>query len=197
MHRALLCLALLSMPAATAVHWTLALKDGTLVECDGAPLVINGEYSFRHPDGSAGSLPADQIDSEKTDRLNQTDRQQWRAVTGSARAAGSPAQGILALRDADFDANVLESDTPVMVEFWATWCGPCRAFEPTVKAIADSYSGRLRVATVDIDKCPATAKRFGVHAVPTVLFFKEGKIVKTFQGAEGRANVDRIVRAVL
>ena len=134
-----------------AAIWKLILKNGSVIECDGAPLIVNDVYMFRWTDGKNYNLAADQVDREKTDQVNKVDRRQWRALDGPAQeqalivSAENPSSEILALRDADFDAQVLKSPTPVMVEFLATWCGYCRRFEPTVQAIASEYAGRLRV----------------------------------------------------
>lgn len=76
--------------------------------------------------------------------------------------------------DANFDAEVIDSDLPVLVDFWADWCHPCHLIEPHVKAIASEQAGKLRVIKLDIDENPETARRFGVMSIPTLLLFKEG-----------------------
>ncbi|MGA2433920.1 MAG: thioredoxin domain-containing protein [Bryobacteraceae bacterium] len=203
------CLALLvimlavASPIRCATNWKLILKNGSVIECDGEPIIVNDLYMFRQMDGKDGSLEAGQIDREKTDQVNKVDRRQWQALGGAARTkdlvvmAGNSSSHILTLRDADFDAQVLKSPTPVMVEFWAAWCGYCRRFEPTVEAIASEYAGRLRVGTVDIDKNPATTKRYGINGTPTVLLFKEGKVMGTIDGAAQKAEVVRMLRSGL
>ncbi len=203
------CLTLLAITlvagssAVCAANWKLILKNGRVIECDGAPLIIDGTYMFRQVDGKNGNLPADRIDLEKTDRANKVERRQWRAADGPAReqdpvgAAGSASSEILAFRDADFEAQVLRSQTPVMVEFSATWCGYCRRFEPTVQAIASEYAGRLRVGKLDIDQSPATARRYGIGGTPTVLLFKQGKVVGTIDGFVEKAEVVRMLRSDL
>jgi len=203
------CLALLAIMLAAessaqcAATWKLVLNNGSVIECDGAPMIVDGVYMFRQTDGKDGNLPADQIDVEKTDQTNKVERRQWRAVGGSAReqepaaASGNSSSGILTLRDADFDAQVLKSRTPVMVEFWATWCGPCRRFEPTVNAIDSEYAGRLRVGKVDIDQSPATTKRYGIDGTPTVVLFKQGQPVGSIVGVADKAEVARMLRSGL
>ncbi|HEY1217560.1 MAG: thioredoxin [Bryobacteraceae bacterium] len=189
--------------ARCAANWKLILKNGSAIECDGAPMIVDGVYMFRQADGKDGNLAADQIDIEKTNQANKVDRRQWRAVGGSATeqdSAGVAVTGgsdILTLRDADFDARVLKSQTPVMVEFWATWCGPCRRFEPTVEAIASEYAGRLRVGKVDIDQSPATTRRYGIDGTPTVVLFKQGQPVGTIVGVADKAEVARMLRSAL
>ena len=189
--------------ARCAAIWKLILKNGSVIECDGTPLIVNDVYMFRRTDGKNYNLAADQVDREKTDQINKVDRRQWRALDGLATEqapivpAGNPSSDILTLRDADFDAQVLKSQTPVMVEFLATWCGYCRRFEPTVQAIASEYAGRIRVGKVDIDKSPATARRYGIDGTPTVMLFKEGKVAGTIDGFVDKAEVVRMLRSGL
>ena len=189
--------------ARCAAIWKLILKNGSVIECDGAPLIVNDVYMYRRTDGKNGNLAADQVDREKTDKINNVDRRQWRANGGAMTEpaltvlAGSPSSEILTLRDADFDAQVLKSQTPVMVEFLATWCGYCRRFEPTVQAIASEYAGRIRVGKLDIDKSPATARRYGIDGTPTVMLFKDGKVVGTIDGFVEKSEVVRMLRSGL
>ncbi len=88
------------------------------------------------------------------------------------------AQGIQTVGDQNFEAEVISSDLPVLVDFGAVWCGPCKALEPTVAEIAGLYSGRLKVVKVDIDDSPSIAARFGIRGVPTVVVIKGGREVK-------------------
>jgi thioredoxin 1 len=78
--------------------------------------------------------------------------------------------------DSNFEAEVLKSSTPVLVDFSATWCGPCKKLEPIVHELAADYAGRLKVVKVDVDKAPSTAARFGVLSVPTILVFRDGAV---------------------
>lgn len=84
--------------------------------------------------------------------------------------------------DANFDAEVLQSDLPVLVDFWAAWCGPCRMIAPVVKEIANDQAGNLKVGKLDVDQNPATATRFGVQSIPTLLVFKDGQPVERIVG---------------
>jgi thioredoxin 1 len=204
---AITCLTLLAITLAiasnaqSATTWKLVLKNGRVIECDGAPLVVNDVYMFRKADGKDYGLAVDQVDREKTDQLNKVDQQQWRALDGAAAqpASASPSGNrdsrILTVRDADFNARVLQSETPVMVEFVATWCGYCTLFEPTVQSIASEYAGRVTVAKMDIDRSPATASRYGVDGTPTVILFKAGKAVGTIDGYVPKSEVLRMLRA--
>ena len=146
-----------------AAVWKLVLKDGTTVECDGPPIVINDVYMFRSADGKDGSLHAEQVDREKTNAANKVTPPpgQWRLI---GQSVYEPSGGISPLSDANFDSEVLESNTPVLVEFWATWCGYCRKMEPTMQSVAGDYADRVRVYRLDIDKNPDTVQRYGVRS---------------------------------
>jgi thioredoxin 1 len=99
--------------------------------------------------------------------------------------------------DADFDAVVVQSDLPVLVDFWAEWCGPCKVLAPVIKQIADEHPDTLRVVKLDVDACPATPARFSVRAMPTLLFFKGGQVVDSLVGAVPKRQVDEKVAGVL
>jgi thioredoxin 1 len=85
--------------------------------------------------------------------------------------------------DANFKSEVLESKTPVLVDFWAEWCGPCKMIAPVVEELAKEYDGKLRVGKVDVDSNQQTAMQFGVRSIPTLLIFKNGKVVDQIVGA--------------
>jgi thioredoxin 1 len=89
---------------------------------------------------------------------------------------------ILEVTDANFDREVLQSDVPVMVDFWAAWCGPCRALAPIVDEIAKSYNGKVRIGKMDVDKNMATPQRYGVRGIPTLLIFKGGQVREQIVG---------------
>jgi thioredoxin 1 len=88
-----------------------------------------------------------------------------------------------------FEQDVLRSKTPVLVDFFATWCGPCRAMAPTVHEVADERAGRLTVLTCDIDREPELAARYGVMSVPTLVLFKDGAAVQTLVGAQPKRSL--------
>lgn len=90
--------------------------------------------------------------------------------------------------DATFQAEVLDSDVPVIVDFWAEWCGPCKQIAPVMKDLADQFEGRVKVVKVDIDNSPGAPGQYGVRAVPTVLAFQGGQVVQQIQGARPKAD---------
>jgi len=102
-------------------------------------------------------------------------------------------KNVLEFTDANFDQEVLNSDVPVLVDFWAEWCAPCRMIAPTVDAIADEFAGRLKVGKVNVDHNNETAARFMIRGIPTLLLFRGGKVVDLRVGAVGKADLVRMI----
>ena len=104
---------------------------------------------------------------------------------------------ILDVTTETFDRDVLQSQTPVVVDFWATWCGPCRQLAPTLKAVAEQFKGQVRVAKVDIDSNPELTQRFRIQGVPTLLFVKEGQIKGSLVGNQSKSVLERKVQELI
>src|SRR5216684_6253703 len=101
----------------------------------------------------------------------------------------------LEFTDATFDKDVLNSDVPVLVDFWAEWCGPCRMMTPTVDAIATDYAGKVKVGKVNVDENGGIAMRYNIRGIPTLLLFKGGQIVEQKVGAVGKTEVQKMIDA--
>ena len=99
----------------------------------------------------------------------------------------------LTFTDAGFDREVVNSAAPVLVDFWAEWCGPCRMMGPTVDAIAGDYSGRVKVGKLNVDENQETAMRYKVRGIPALLLFKGGKVVDQRLGAVGKTEVQKML----
>ncbi|MCW5766061.1 MAG: thioredoxin [Phycisphaeraceae bacterium] len=98
--------------------------------------------------------------------------------------------------DANFQAEVLSSAEPVLVDFWAEWCQPCRMLAPTIDKVADRFAGKVKVGKMDTDENQQTAVKFGITAIPTVILFKDGKVVKRFVGLQGEGEFVNALQAV-
>jgi thioredoxin 1 len=92
--------------------------------------------------------------------------------------------------DANFESEVLKSDLPTLVDFWAIWCGPCKQIAPTVEFLAEEYKGRVKVAKMDVDHHQITPQQYGIRSIPTLLIFKGGKVVSQLVGAMPRSKLE-------
>lgn len=95
--------------------------------------------------------------------------------------------------DSDFEAEVLNSETPVLVDFWATWCGPCKAIAPLIEDVAEDYQGRVKVVKVDVDSSQKTAVNYSIRSIPTLMVFKDGKVHAQQMGAVPKGQITRLV----
>lgn len=99
----------------------------------------------------------------------------------------------LTFSDSGWDADVLTSETPVLVDFWAEWCGPCRMIAPTVDQVADEYAGKIKVGKLNVDDNGSTAMRYNVRGIPTLLLFKGGQIVEQRVGAVSKSDLVKMI----
>ena len=104
---------------------------------------------------------------------------------------------ITEVTDQNFEAEVLQSDTPVVVDFWAEWCAPCRQIAPIIDKLAEDYSGQVKVFKMNVDESPQTPGKYGVRAIPTVLAFKGGQVVQPVQGARPKSAFDEMITSLL
>ncbi|HEX9288953.1 MAG TPA: thioredoxin [Anaeromyxobacteraceae bacterium] len=104
---------------------------------------------------------------------------------------------VVTLEDGTFDQEVLKSDTPVLVDFWATWCGPCKAIAPHVDEIAREYKGKIKVGKLDIDNHQQVPQKYGIRSIPTLLVFKGGRVVDTIIGAVPKSKLVDAVKKVV
>ncbi len=93
----------------------------------------------------------------------------------------------------NFDAEIINSDVPVVVDFWATWCGPCLAIASALEQLSDEYAGKLKVGKVNVDKDQSLAMKFGITSIPTLLFFKDGKVQESIVGSRPKAAFQKII----
>ncbi len=105
--------------------------------------------------------------------------------------------GVLEVSDATFEQEVLRSEQPVLVDFWAAWCGPCKAIAPIVDGVAKTYAGKLKVAKVDVDQNTATPSRYGIRGIPALLFFKGGKVADQVVGYVPQNVIEEKVQKLL
>jgi thioredoxin 1 len=106
-------------------------------------------------------------------------------------------QNLLDVTDANFESDVLKSSLPVLIDFWAVWCAPCRAIAPHVDALAAQYEGKIRVGKCDIDANPQVPTRYDVRSIPTLLMFKDGQVVGQVVGAVPRAKLEELIKKSL
>lgn len=104
---------------------------------------------------------------------------------------------LLQVNDKNFSSEVLQSGIPVLVDFWATWCGPCRAIGPIIEELAKEFSGRVKITKLNVDDNPATPAQYGVRGIPTLLLFKDGKVLDQIVGSVPKARLKALIEKAL
>lgn len=104
---------------------------------------------------------------------------------------------VIELTDSVFESEVLSSDIPVLVDFWAPWCGPCKAIAPAISRIAEDFTGKVKVGKVNVDENQETSIKFGIRSIPTLLIFKDGRIVQQIIGAVSQDEIEQAVNKSL
>ncbi len=94
---------------------------------------------------------------------------------------------VMTIKEDNFDTEVLKSNIPVLVDFWAEWCGPCKMLSPTVEQLAKDYEGKIKVVKINVDENQNLAAKYGIMSIPTIIIFKDGKIVEQFIGAQAKS----------
>ncbi len=106
-------------------------------------------------------------------------------------------EGIVVLNDDNFDAEVGQSEIPVLVDFWAPWCSPCLMVAPVIEKLAEEYKGRCKFGKLNVDENPVTAGRFGIRSIPTLILFKDGQVVDKVVGAVPKENIEDLIKKTL
>ena len=104
---------------------------------------------------------------------------------------------ILEVTDDSFDSEIINSDIPAMVDFWAEWCGPCKMVSPVVEELAGQYTGKIKMAKMDVDKNRQTPAKFGIRNIPTLILFKGGEVVNTIIGAQPKSSIEEQLKKLL
>ena len=107
------------------------------------------------------------------------------------------AEGVMDIEDGSFDSEVLQSDKPVMVDFWAPWCGPCKAIGPVVEELAGIFGDKIKFTKCNVDDNPVTPGKFGIKAIPTLILFKEGNVVEQITGMVAKSKLEEAINKVL
>ena len=104
---------------------------------------------------------------------------------------------LLEVTDENFDAEIVNSDVPAMVDFWAPWCGPCKMVAPILNELAEEHQGRLKIGKVNVEESPRTASQYGIMSIPTLIFFKGGEVYHTIVGAQPKNHIEEELKKLL
>ncbi|MCS7279865.1 MAG: thioredoxin [Thermodesulfobacteriaceae bacterium] len=104
---------------------------------------------------------------------------------------------VVKLTDQNFEEEVLKSSTPVLVDFWAAWCGPCRVIAPVIEELAEELTGKVKVCKLNVDENPVTPGKFGIRAIPTLIIFKDGSPIETIVGAVSKSTILNVLNKVI
>jgi thioredoxin 1 len=121
----------------------------------------------------------------------------WTEPRRGAKPSGMASEIMFEATDQNFQNQVLDSELPALVDFWAVWCAPCRTIAPHVEALANDYAGKIRVAKFDIDANPEVPTKFDIRSIPTLIVFKGGKVVGQIVGAVPRAKIEELIKKAL
>ncbi|MFQ5328432.1 MAG: thioredoxin [Thermodesulfobacteriota bacterium] len=103
------------------------------------------------------------------------------------------AEKVIHVTDANFDLEIMQSKVPTLIDFWATWCAPCRALAPIVEEMAETYAGKIKVAKMNVDENPATPGKYGVRGIPTLILIKDGEVVDQVVGAVPKSQIQGLI----
>ncbi len=107
------------------------------------------------------------------------------------------AEGIMEIEDNSFDTEVLQSDKPVLVDFWAPWCGPCKAIGPMVEELSETFGDKVKFAKCNVDNNPVTPSKYGIKAIPTLIFFKDGNVVEQITGMVAKSKLEDALNSMV
>jgi len=107
------------------------------------------------------------------------------------------AEGIIEIEDGSFDAEVLQSDKPVLVDFWAPWCGPCKAIGPVVEELSATFGEKVKFTKCNVDNNPVTPGKYGIKAIPTLIFFKDGNVVEQITGMVAKSKLEDAINNIV
>ena len=107
------------------------------------------------------------------------------------------AKGIMDIDDSSFDSEIIQSDKPAVVDFWAPWCGPCKAIGPVIEELSKTYGEQVKFTKCNVDDNPVTPGKFGIKAIPTLIFFKEGKVVDQITGMVAKSKLEDTIKSIV